>query len=161
MPKTYWEKLEAAEHGKACRCKPCQSLDREIVPLTASEWDERFLHHLRSTAALEFAQETMVHRHGERPGGPASATDLTLRLFWLTQVKRMDWKKLGFGAIAAVLGAVSGAIPAAADGGISGPEAWGIGAVALGALGLYLKDSNSHKGGDPRQYPGLKNTFKS
>jgi hypothetical protein len=139
---SYWDKLDKAHHAES--------------PLTDAEWDERFLHHIRSTA-----EKTMEQRHGKRPGGPPSAADLALRMFWLTEVKRMDWKKLGFGALAAVLGAVAGAIPAAADAGISGPEAWGIGAVALGALALYLKDPNAHKGGDPRQYPGLKNTFRS
>ncbi len=152
MP-TYWEKMETAHHAEAS--------------LTGSEWDERFAHHLSvkgsGNIALEWRQalKEMLQLHGSRPGKSVSAVGFLLRIFWLRQVKSMDWKKLGFGALAAVLGAVSGAIPAAADGGISGPEAWGIGAVAIGALGLFLKDSNSHKGGDPRQYPGLKNTFRS
>ncbi len=139
---SYWDKLETAHKREGA--------------LTDPEWDERLAHHV-----LRQAQEEMKRRHGSRPGGPASATGSLLRILWLAQVKSMDWKKLGFGALAAILGAVSGAIPAVADGGISGAEAWGIGAVALGALGLFLKDSNSHKGGDPRQYPGLKNTFRS
>jgi len=153
---TYWDKLERAHHAES--------------PLNDTEWDERFAHHfLRvhkasdENVALDWrqAQEEMTDLHGNRPGGPVSAIGFLLRIFWLTQVKRMDWKKLGFGALAAVLGAVAGAIPAVADAGISGPEAWGIGAVALGALALYLKDPNAHKGGDPRQYPGLKNTFRN
>jgi len=55
----------------------------------------------------------------------------------------MDWNKLGLGALAAVLGAVAGAIPAAAEGGITGAELYGIGAVALGALALFLKNPDS------------------
>ena len=159
MTDGYWDKLEAAH-------KAAGSPDHEDAPLTDAEWDERFARHYlyrwgTDRERSQSAQEEMERRHGNRPGGPVSAAGFFLRILWLTGVKRMDWKKLGFGALAAILGAVAGAIPAAAEGGISIAETWGIGAVAIGALALFLKDPNSHKGGDPRQYPGLKNTFRS
>jgi hypothetical protein len=120
--------------------------------LSQKEWDDRWLHQYniyrntqghRHEAARRFADETMERRHGQRPDGPPTALGLGWRVFWLLKVKKMDWKKLLIGAIAAAIGAAAAAIPAAAEGGITANEWYGIGAVALGALALYLKNPDA------------------
>ena len=92
--------------------------------------------------AFAYAHETMERRYGPRPSGPPSPMGLALRMLWLLKVKKMDWKKLLIGALAAAVGAAAASIPAAAEGGITANEWYGIGAVALGALALYLKEPN-------------------
>jgi hypothetical protein len=115
------------------------------------EWDQHWMHEYNRywndpktrTKAFEYANEVMARKYGERPDAPPSFQWLAFRAFWLIKVKGMDWKKVGLGAFAAALGAVAAAIPAAAEGGITGNEWWGILAVALGAVALFLKNPDA------------------
>jgi hypothetical protein len=71
-----------------------------------------------------------------------SATSLALRLFWLTKVKGMDWKKLVIGAGGAFIasaGAVYGTL--AADGMQAG-EWHAVLAAGIVAVGVFLKEPN-------------------
>lgn len=138
-----------AERNKGMQNDPELSRVFEAL-LTRTEWDERWwtIHNRYAQdgrtrdKAFQYARETMERKHGPRPDGPPTAKGLALRILWLTKVKGMDWKKLLIGGVAAALGAAAAAIPAAAEGGITTNEWYGIGAVALGALALYLKEPN-------------------
>jgi hypothetical protein len=115
------------------------------------EWDQHWMYEYNKywmdsrtrSKAFEYANETMKRKYGERPDAPPTLKWLAFRAFWLIKVKNMDWKKLLIGAVAAAIGAAAAAIPAAAEGGITANEWWGIGAVALGALALYLKNPDA------------------
>ncbi len=111
----------------------------------------------RHQDAQSHADRTMYEEHGPQPPARPSMAGLGFRLFWLLKVKRMDWKKLGLGALGAFLvGAVAIAGPAMGDGNLSQAELMAAAAAGLAALGLYLKDPNAHKGPDPRRKPGVK-----
>lgn len=70
----------------------------------------------------------------------------------------MDWQKLLVGAAVAFIGGAAAAFAVASPGGIT-PEEWYIVVGAgLGALALYLKDPNKHRGPDAREN-GSKNPF--
>ena len=106
--------------------------------------------------AQNYADRRMFEEHGPQPPATPSIAGLGFRLFWLLEVNRMDWKKLGMGALGAFLvGAVAIAGPAMSDGDLTRPELLAAVAAGLGALGLFLRDPNAHKGPDPRQKPGI------
>jgi hypothetical protein len=109
----------------------------------------------RHQEAFDHAHRKMLEERGPQPPAPPSTIGLGFRILWLLKVKRMDWRKLGLGAVGAFLvGAAAAAGPLMGDG-ITGPELVAAAAAGMGALGLYLKDPNAHKGQDPRQKPGV------
>lgn len=81
---------------------------------------------------------------------PPSMKKILFRIFWLTKVRRMDLKKVLFGGAAAFVVGFVAVLPALLEGGITQSELMSAVAAGLGALGLYLKDPNAHKGPDPR-----------
>jgi hypothetical protein len=84
---------------------------------------------------------------------------LAFRMLWLIKVKRMDWKKVLYGAVAAFVGGAAAAFAVAAEGGITGNEWAVIVGAGFAAVSLYLKDPNAHRGKDPRNN-GSTNPFK-
>lgn len=121
------------------------------APLSRNEWDQRWLRHYnlyrnneghRHEAAKKYADEVMRRRHGSRPDGPPTAMGLGWRIFWLLKVKKMDWKKMLYGGVAAFIGGAGAALGVAAEGGITANE-WGmIVGAGFAALALYLKEPN-------------------
>ena len=110
----------------------------------------------RHQDAQDHADRLMREQHGPQPPAQRSTIGLGFRILWLLKVKGMDWKKLGMGAFGAFLvGAVAVAGPMMGDGNLTRPELLAAAAAGLGALGLFLKDPNKHKGQDPRQRPGI------
>ena len=115
-------------------------------------YNERILTNGRRPGeAFRYAWKVMRARYGNKPAGSPSFVGLALRFFWLTKVKRMDWRKLlvatlGFG----IAGAAAAIGTAASDGVVTPAEWWAIGVAGLTGAALYLKDPNSHRGPDVR-----------
>lgn len=124
--------------------------------MSRQEWDERwnrayvYLREQSKSDAFERAHDFMRRTHGPRPDGPPSVEWIAFKLWWLYKVKKMDLKKLAFGALAAFGMGFLAVLPALMDQGITGAEWMSAVAAGLAALGLYLKDPNSSKGPDLR-----------